>query len=315
MLLPIFFILISLILLYWGSSWLVKGSSSIALKAGISPLVAGLILVAFGNSLPQLAVSVNAALSGHGNIAIGNVMGSNLFNICIILGISALVSPIKIKMQLLKIEILIVIILAIVFMILFADRQISRVEGGILLFGLVLYMTLIITRARRDKSTEINTELEKSIPDQKMKWYWLAGMIVFGIGLLIAGSQLLVNGSLAIARSLGVGETIISLTIIAAGTSTPLLATSIYATSRKQFDIAIGNVVGASIFNILGVIGISALINPLSAIAISNIDLYLMIGASLLLLQFLKTNYSLKRDDGIFMIGMYLIYLYYLWPK
>ena len=140
MLLPIFFILSSLILLYFGSSWLVKGSSSLALKAGISPLLTGLTIVAFGNSLPQLAVSLNAALSEHGNIAVGNVMGSNLFNICIILGISAMVSPMKLKMQLFKIEILILVFLTIVFMILFADREISRVEGGILLFGLVLYI-------------------------------------------------------------------------------------------------------------------------------------------------------------------------------
>jgi len=315
MLLPIFFILSSLILLYFGSSWLVKGSSSLALKAGISPLLTGLTIVAFGNSLPQLAVSLNAALSEHGNIAVGNVMGSNLFNICIILGISAMVSPMKLKMQLFKIEILILVFLTIVFMILFADREISRVEGGILLFGLVLYILLYIILDRREKSTEIYTEFEESIPDQEMKWYWSVGMIVFGIGLLIAGSTLLVNGSLQIACLLGVGETIISLTIIAAGTSTPLLATSIYATKRKQFDIVIGNVIGASIFNILGVIGTSALINPLSAIAISNIDLYVMIGVTIYILQFFRSKYILKRDDGIFMIGMYLIYMYYLWPK
>lgn len=315
MLLPIFFILSSLILMYFGTSWLVKGSSSLALKAGISPLIAGLTIVAFGSSLPQFTVSVNAALSGHSNIAIGNVMGSNLFNICIILGISALVSSMKIKMQLLKFEILILVLSTVIFMMLFADRQINRFEGGILLLGLILYTTVKIILSRKEINADVHNEFGKSIPDPRMKWYYSASLIFLGIGVLLAGSQLLVNGAVSVARLLGVGETIISLTIITIGTSTSLLATSIYATTRKQYDIAIGNVIGASIFNILGVIGISALINPLSAIAISNIDLFVMFGVTLFLLQFFRAKYILKRDDGIFMIGMYLIYMYYLWPK
>lgn len=315
MLLPIFFIIISPILLYFGASWLIKGSSSLALKAGIAPLFAGLTLVAFGNSSPELAVSVNAALSGHGNIAIGNVIGSSLFNILIILGISALVSPLKIRMQFHKIDIPVLIVATVGFMIFFADRQISRFEGGILLFGLVIYLVLKIVLARREKGAEIDPEFEHSVQDQKIKWYWAVGIIILGIGLLVAGSELLVKGAIADARSLGVGETIVGFTIIAAATSIPLLAFSVVATIRKEYDLAIGYVVVASIFNILGTIGISAVIQPLSAIAVSNIDLYVMVGVTLLLLQFLRAKYILKRDDGIFMIGIYLIYLYYLWPK
>jgi len=315
MLLPIIFILISLILLYFGSSWLVKGSSSLALKAGISPLVAGLTIVAFGSSSPELFVSVNATISGHGNIAIGNVIGSNLFNICMILGIAALVAPLKIKMELLKIDILILVLTTVIFMILFADRQINRFEGGILLFGLILYTTLKIILARKEKNEDLHIEFGKSVPDQSMKWYYSASLILLGIGVLVAGSQLLINGAVAFARLLGVGETIIGLTLIAAGTSIPLLASTIAAAIKKEDDMAIGTIVGSGIFNILGVIGISSIITPLSAIAISNIDLYVMTGVTLLLLQFFRTKYILKRDDGIFMIGMYLIYLYYLWPK
>jgi len=315
MLLSIFYVLASLLLFYLGVNWLVKGSTSLALKAGVSSIVVGLTIVAFGTSTPELAVSINTSISGHGNIAIGNVMGSNLFNILIIIGISAIVSPLKIVMKLFKIQISILAITTIGFMLLFADRQISRAEGGILLASLVLLTILNITFARREKNTDVITEFEESIPDQKMKWYWSTGFVILGIGFLIAGSELLIKGAVAIAHSLGVGETIIGLTIIAASTSIPLLVTSIYATIRKEYDIVIGTVIGASIFNILGIIGISAVINPLSAIAISNIDLYVMIGTTLLLLQFLRTKYILKRDDGIFMIGMYLIYLYYLWPK
>ncbi len=315
MFLSIIYILVSLVLLYFGALWLVKGSSSLALKVGISPLVAGLTVVAFGTSSPELLVSINSTLSGHGNIAIGNVIGSNLFNICIVLGISALISPLKIKMQLLKIDIPILIISSIGFMLLFADRQISRWEGGILVSGIILYTVLNIILARREKSAEVNIVFEKSIADQKMKWYWSVGLVLLGIGILVAGSELLVKGGVDIARSLGVGETIIGLTIIAAGTSLPELASSIVATMKKEYDIAIGNIIGSSIFNILAIVGISSVIKPLSAIAISNIDLYVMIGATLLLLPFFRTNYTLKRDEGIFMIGIYLIYMYYLWPK
>ena len=315
MLLSVFYVLVSLVLLYFGALWLVKGSSSLALKAGISPLVAGLTIVAFGTSSPELVVSVNAAISGHGNIAIGNVVGSNLFNICIILGISAIIAPLKIRMQLLKIDIPVLIITTVGFMLLFADRQISRYEGGILLFGLILYTILNVKLARHEKNADVHAEFKESIPDQKMKWYWSAGLILVGLGVLIGGSVILVKGAVSIARSLGVGETIIGLTIIAAGTSMPELASSIVATIKKEYDIAIGNIIGSNIFNILGIIGVSSIIRPLSAMAISNIDLYIMIGVTLLLLPFFRSKYTLKRDEGIFMIVIYLIYLYYLWPK
>jgi cation:H+ antiporter len=315
MLLSIFYVLASLLLFYLGATWLVKGSTSLALNAGVSSIVVGLTIVAIGTSTPELAVSINASITGHGNIAIGNIIGSNLFNIFIIIGISAIVSPLKIVMKLIKIQIPILVITTIGFMLLFADREISRVEGGILVFVFLLFATLNIILARREKNTDVITKFEELISDQKIKWYWAAGSVILGIGLMVAGSELLMQGAVSIAHSLGVGETIIGLTIIAASTSIPLLVTSIYATIRKEYDIVIGTVIGASIFNILGIIGISALINPLSAIAISNIDLYVMIGTTLLLLQFLRSKYILKRDDGIFMIGMYLIYLYYLWPK
>jgi len=315
MILSIFYILSSLVLLYFGALWLVKGSSSLAIKAGISPLVAGLTIVAFGTSSPELVVSVNAAISNHGNIAVGNIVGSNLFNICIILGISAIISPLKIKMQLLKVDIPIVIITTIGFMLLFADRHISRIEGGLLVAGIVFYTLLNIRLSRREKSKEVLDEYAVIAKTVKTKWHISVLMILAGLAVLVAGSELLVKGAVDIARSLGVGETIIGLTIIAAGTSLPELASSIVATIRKEYDIAIGNVIGSNIFNILGILGVSSLINPLSAMAISNIDLYAMIGVTLLLLPFFRSHYTLKRDEGIFMILIYCMYIYYLWPK
>jgi len=315
MLFPVIYILFALVLLYFGAEWLVKGSSSLAIKAGVSPLVAGLTVVAFGTSSPELVVGVNTAIAGQGNIAIGNVVGSNLFNICVILGISAIVSPMKIKMQLLKIDIPVLIITTIGFMLLFADRHISRFEGIILLSGLILYTFLNIYFARKEKSDDVLNEFGQAAASGKTKWYWSAGLIIAGIGLLVAGSEFLVKGAVHIARSLGVGETIIGITIIAAGTSLPELASSVVATMKKEYDIAIGNVIGSNIFNLLGMVGVSAIVKPLTAISISNIDLYFMIGVTLLLLPFFRTHYTLKRDEGTFMIAAYLIYLYYLWPK
>lgn len=315
MLISVFYILISLFLLYFGANWLVKGSSALALKAGVSPLVAGLTVVAFGTSSPELVVSINTSLAGQGNIAIGNVIGSNLFNICIILGISAVVSPLKIKMQLLKIDIPVLILVTAAFMFLFIDRHISRFEGMILVSGILVYTVANIYLARKEKNAEVLEEFNESVSPGKLKWYWSAGMVIAGIGILVAGSEFLVKGAVEIARSLGVGETIIGITIIAAGTSLPELASSIVATIRKEYDIAIGNIVGSNIFNILGIVGISSLVKPLSAIAISNIDLYVMLGVTLLLLPFFRTHYTLKRDEGFFMIALYGMYMYYLWPK
>jgi cation:H+ antiporter len=315
MLISVAYILVALVLLYFGANWLVKGSSSLALAAGVSPLVAGLTVVAFGTSSPELVVSIQTALAGKGNIAIGNVVGSNLFNICIILGISAVISPLKIKLQLLKIDIPILIFTTIGFMLLFMDRHISRWEGIILLSGIIIYTIVNIYIARREKNDQVIEEFNQSVVPVKTKWYWSAGMVIAGIGILVAGSEFLVKGAVDIARSLGVGETIIGITIIAAGTSLPELASSVVATIRKEYDIAIGNIVGSNIFNILGILGISAVLKPLSAISISNIDLFVMLGVTLLLLPFFRTKYTLKRDEGIFMIGIYLIYLYYLWPK
>ena len=315
MLISVFYILASLILFYFGSSWLVKGNSALAIKAGISPLVAGLTIVAFGSSAPALFVSGNAAFIGHGNIAIGNIIGSNMFNICVVLGISAIISPLKIKLLLLKLIIPALIISTIGFMILFADRQISRLEGGILLSGILLYSMLIIIFARREKDNEDINELSNPVANANTKWYWSAGMIVPGIALLVVGSELLLKGAITIAIYLGVGETITGLTVIAASTSVPILVSSLVAAKSKKYDIVLGNVIGVNLFNILGIIGISSLISPLSAIAISNIDLYIMLGVTLFLIPFLRNSYILKRDEGIFMIILYLMYMFYLWPR
>jgi cation:H+ antiporter len=314
--LTVLVIFTSIVLFYFGASWLIKGSTSLALKANISPLVTGLTIVAFGTSSPGLIVSLNATISGQGNIALGNVIGSNIFNICIILGISAIVAPLKIKIQLLKIDVSILILATIGFIILFTDRNISQIEGSLMLTGIVLYWVLNFILAHRENDKkEVTEEYNEAIKANAIKWYWSAGWIISGIGLLIAGSELLLKSAVEIALSLGVGETIISLSLVAAVTNLPGLIFSIAATVKKEHNIAVRNLIGSTIYNTLGIIGISGVIHPLSAIAISNIDLYLMLGVTLLLLPFFRTKFTLKRDDGIFMVVLYLVYLYYLWPK
>jgi cation:H+ antiporter len=315
MIASILFILLALVLYYTGTYLLVKGSSEITLQAGISPIVAGLTVVAFGTSSPGLVLSIMANIAGRGNIVIGSVIGSNFFNIGIILGIAALVSPLKIKLQLLKGNILILILATVGFVLLFNDRQFSRGEGVMLFSGIFIYTVLTIYFARKEKNREVQDEFIGSAYPIKTKWYWSTTLLLAGIGILVAGSESLLKGAVELSRMLGAGNTIIGFTIVAAVSSLPALIYSVIATKRKQYDIALGNIIGAGVFNILGITGISAIISPLSAIAVSNIDLYVMISVTLLLLQFFRKNYTLKRDDGLLMIGFYLIYMYYLWPK
>jgi len=315
MFISLLYIAISLVLLFFGANMLVKGSSALALRFGISPLVAGLTVVAFGTSAPELVVSINASISNHGNMAIGNVLGSNIFNICIILGLSSIIAPLKVKMQLLKFDIPILTIFTLIFLYFFNDRQISFWEGILFLSLLITYTIINIILSKKEKNIEVLEEFNESVKGKDQKWYFSLSLVLAGITILIVGSELLIKGAVFVARYMGVGETIISITILAAGTSLPELASSIVATIKKEYDIAIGNVIGSNIFNIVGILGISAIIKPLNAIAISNIDLYFMVGISLLLIPFLRTHYTLKRDEGIFMIFLYLAYLFYLWPK
>lgn len=315
MIVSILYIIIAIALLYFGAKWLVNGSSVLALKAGVSPLVAGLTVVAIGTSSPELVVSLNAAASNQGNMAIGNIIGSNIFNIAVILGISALFANLKAKLQLLKFDIPVLTAVTILFFILFSDRHLSRLEGLIFLLILTFYILFTIYTSRKEKNQEVLHEYEEIAPLTQKKWYLTIGLILAGLAFLVGGSELLIMGSVDIAQTLGVSETIISITILAAGTSLPELASSIVATMKKEYDIAIGNVIGSNIFNILGIAGISSLVKPLNAIAISNINLYIMIGITFLLYPFLRSHYSLKRDEGIFMILIYLAYIYYLWPK
>lgn len=311
----LFYIPASIILFYFGASYLLKGASALALKAGISPFVTGLTAVAFGISAPALLTNINLSLTGFGSMAIGNVMGSNLFNICITAGIAAIIGPVKIRSLIIRYATIFLAASTLLFMILFSDRLISTAEGFLLLLVLVLYIFLIFIFDRKVNKPGEQDEFSENFGSLGYKWYRSAGSIVAGLVMLVAGALLIAPGARSLAGILGIGPVTMGLTVVAVCTGIPLLAIATAAAIRKQHDIMLGTVIGSSIFNLLAAAGISALIRPLSAMAISKIDLYFMLGIALLLTPFVKKSYILKRDEGIFMVGMYLIYMYYLWPK
>ena len=308
-------ILLSLVLLFAGAEMLVKGSASVAARAGLTPLMIGLTVVAFGTSSPELAVSLDAALMGQGDVAIGNVVGSNLLNIAVILGLSALICPIVVHLQLIKVDVPIMILVAFLLPLLLLDGRLGRLEGGLLFAGIVLYTLLNVQMARKGSTTEVEDEFAEGVPKMTRHWSLDLLLIVGGLVVLVLGSHLLVDNCLQVARAFRISEAVIGLTVIALGTSMPELATSIVAAIRRQPDIALGNVVGSNIFNILGTLGLSAMVTPMVVPGIKMLDYAMMAGVSLLLLPFLMTGLRLARLEGAILLVVYASYLFVLWPK
>lgn len=300
-------LILSLVALYIGAGWLVKGSSALAFKGKISPLVIGLTIVAFGTSAPELVVSLNATLGGQGDIAIGNIVGSNIFNIAVILGISATIYPLQAKKQLLRIDIPVMLIATILLTALFWDGKLGRLEGGFFLAGIVAYTLFSLFYSRKH-----GEEPEMELEDQPKHWAVDVLSIVGGLAVLIFASQLLVDNAVSIAKELGLSEAVIGLTIVAAGTSMPELATSIVAAFKRKTDIAIGNIVGSNLFNILAIAGTSSLAHPIEANNMNHVDLLVMLGISILLLPLLKSGKRLSRVEGIVLIIIYVIYTCWL---
>ena len=307
------FICASLLLLFAGAELLVRGGSSSAIRLGLSPLVVGLTVVAFGTSSPELVVSIKSALVGQGDIAIGNVVGSNSFNIGVILGLTALICPLPVHRQIIKMDAPIALGLAILLPILLLGGTLSRWEAALLFAGILAYMGLNIHLARR-ASNEPETY---DAPGTGVLKHWSLDIlfILGGLGILVLGSRLLVDNSVSLARTLGISEAVIGLTIIAAGTSMPELATSVVAAFRKQADIAVGNVIGSNVFNMLAIPGVSGLVKPLQSSGVTLTDYGFMIGFSLLLIPLLYTGRVLHRLEGALLLAIYGVYLFILWPK
>ncbi|MBN2123863.1 MAG: calcium/sodium antiporter [Deltaproteobacteria bacterium] len=302
-----------LALLYGGAEVLVRGSVGVALRWGLTRLVVGLTVVAFGTSSPELVVSIKAALDGNGAISLGNVIGSNICNIALILGLSALIRPLTIDQQVVRIQIPIMIGVSLVLPLFLSDGRLGRFEGGLLFFGILSYTTVSILLARREAGKNAGTAKENGSGTRPAgsSWTFLL-MILLGLGMLVYGAHLFLKGAVALAGILGVSHAVIALTIVALGTSLPELATSVVASFRGEGDISVGNVVGSNIFNILSILGIASLVRPIVSEGIGLLDYALMIATAVLLLPMARTGFVLSRMEGAIMLGMYVGYTAYL---
>jgi cation:H+ antiporter len=316
------FFILGLIALIVGAELLVRGASKLALSFGISPLVVGLTVVAFGTSSPELAVSVQSTWSGQMDLALGNVVGSNIFNVLFILGLSALVTPLLVHQQLIRQEVPIMLGVSLLLWALAADGGIGRWEGLMLVTFLAGYTFLLVRQSRREAAAvqaEVNIEYTEAFDGPAKGWdaHWGVQVLLIlgGLALLVLGANWLVEAAVGFARELGVSELVIGLTIVAAGTSLPEVATSILAAIRGERDIAVGNVVGSNIFNILGVLGISALVAP-SALAVAPamlaFDLPVMVAVALACLPIFFTGNLIARWEGGLFFAYYLAYTVYL---
>jgi cation:H+ antiporter len=308
-------IVASCLILFVGAELLVRGGASLALRLGLSPLLVGLTVVAYGTSTPELLVSLKAAWAGNPDLAIGNVVGSNLFNIGVILGLAALVAPVRTHLQVLKWDAPVLVAATILTPLTFRDGVVTRGEGGILLVLAALYTWWAARMAKGDQAA--GHEAHVDVPEIKQKGaIWLDLLkIAAGIAVLMVASRLLVDNAVIVAKSLGVSDTVIGLTIIAAGTSMPELATSLVAARRKQSDIALGNVLGSSLFNLFFVLGGAAVIHPVRTLGLQPFDLYALIGITVLMFPLLWRDRRVSRFEGGLLVGAYACYLAIMWPR
>lgn len=306
-----------LALLTVGAEVLVRGAARLATAVGISPLVIGLTVVAFGTSSPEMAVSVQSALSGQADIAIGNVVGSNIFNVLFILGLSAIVAPLIVSQQLVRVDVPIMIGVSLLALALAWDGYVSRLEGALLFAGVIAYTIFAVYQGRKEsKAVEEEYAQEFGAKPRGAAQIALNGVfIVVGLMLLVLGSNWLVDGAIALARAFGVSELVIGLTIVAAGTSLPEVATSVMASLKSERDIAVGNVVGSNILNLLAVLGLAALAAPAGvnvAPAAFDFDFPVMIAVAVACLPIFFTGYTIARWEGFVFLGYYAAYTAYL---
>ena len=299
------------VMLYYGAEFLVKGGVSIALKFKVSPLVIGLTLVAFATSAPELAVSIDASLKGHGDVAMGNVVGSNICNIALILGLSALIAPLPINKKLLKLDMPLMMAASLLLLLFFwLNNGVNRWQGALLFAGVVSYTIWSIYSSRKEGVSEDDGGDEVEI--KEVNTFLSIGLVIAGLLTLVFGAKFFVGCATFIATKLGVPEAIIALTVVAFGTSLPELATSVVAALKHEQDIAIGNVVGSNIFNILCIMGIAPMIKPVAAQGITFLDMGLMIGIAALLWIMMIFGKKINRAEGALLLVINFLYVGFL---
>jgi len=311
MLTSLLFLALGLTLLYVGGEALVRGAAGLALRIGLTPLAVGLTVVAFGTSCPELAVSLNAAIEGRGDVSMGNVVGSNIANIGLILGLTALIKPINVHMQLLRFDVPLLVAVSVAFVLSVTDRTLGRTHGACLVLGLILYVLVVLRLARQESravQTEYAAELEAEVPKVGNIAVQFA-LIIAGLAMLVIGGRLFVDGAVALARMLEISEAVIGLTVVAVGTSLPELSASLVAAYRGHSDIAVGNVVGSNLFNILSILGLTGLVKPITFLGIDGVDFGVMLALSLALFPLLWTGSRLNRLEGVLLLVGYAGYL------
>lgn len=312
MLTHILIFLVGLAALYFGAEWLVQGSSRLAKSLNIRPIIIGLTIVAFGGSAPEAAVSIVAAFKQNSDIALGNILGSVIANIGLVLGLSALIRPLKIQFSTITKELPIMLGAAILFFLLALNLTIAFWEGLLLFIGIVLFLIYSVRQGVKEKNKNhlVEKEYEEFLEGKKNTRIKLILLVILGLVLIVGGANLLVKSGVFIAQRLGVSELVIGISLIAIGTSLPELAISTVAAYRKEADISAGNVIGSNIFNIFFVIGVVAMIHPLSVEkATLGFEFPAMLLFSLLLLWMMKTNLTLSRIEGMALLGLYILFL------
>ena len=315
----ILILVIGFVLLIKGADYFVEGSSSVARRLKVPSLIIGMTIVAMGTSLPECAVSVTASLTGNNTLAVSNVVGSNIFNLMVVCGVCALFAPLTIKKDTLQKEFPLSIICAILLMFLgYFGMSLGHVEGVILLIIFVGYLLWMIQAARTARKKHMKERLmteEEKFAEDDVDILPVWKCLVFIVGGMIAikyGGDFVVDGASVIAAGLGLSQTLIGLTIVATGTSLPELVTSIVAARKNEVDMALGNVIGSNIFNILFVLGIAASISPVAFLLENIIDIIILVIMSLIVMAFAWTSQTIKRNEGIFMLVVYAAYLVYI---
>ncbi|SNY98234.1 calcium/sodium antiporter [Halomonas sp. hl-4] len=295
-----------------GGEALIRGAVAGARRAGVSPLLTGLVVVGFGTSAPELVVSIDAAINQQPDIAVGNIVGSNIGNILLILGLCAIICPMTVQPQALRRDGVVMVAASLLFIGLAWGGALGRLDAGLFIAGLVGYLVWAYLSERQQ--TIPAAEMHASEADEMTKLpktgLTIIVALVLGLGLLIGGSQLLLYGAIGLAQAMGISEAVIGLTIVAVGTSLPEMAVSIIAALRRHADVAVGNILGSNIFNILGILGVSAFLQPLPIAArVGAFDQWVMLGAAGILMLFLYTGMRLSRVEGAFLLAGYIVYL------
>ncbi len=313
----IFYFVGGLVCLLLGADALVKGASRLAAAVGVSSLVIGLTVVAFGTSAPELAVSVQSAIAGQADIALGNVIGSNVFNVLFILGLSAIIVPLIVAQQLVRFDVPLMIVLSILTFVISWDGVISRTDGILFIAGLLSYVVYTIYQSRKETAAiKAEYEGEFGVPEEE-KHHWLKNVafVVAGLGLLVLGSHWFVKAAVTVAEALGVSKVVIGITIVAIGTSLPEVVTSVVAAVRGERDIAVGNVVGSNIFNIMGVLGFAGALSPAGvqvAPQILYFDIPVMIAVAVVCMPIFFSNGVISRTEGFVLFSYYIAYTTYI---